>query len=543
MRARPARLALVLLPLVFLVCGSRSLGAVTGAGSGAPAPAEAEILHVLRRVTYGPRPGDVARVEAEGLETWLERQLDPDRLDEAAVEQALGALPTLGMSIADLHREYPRPDPDTRRKLASGTMSAREMREQYPPERRPARIVAELQAARMLRAVAGERQLQEVMVDFWFNHFNVFAAKGEVRWYLGAYERDVIRPHALGRFPDLLGATARHPAMLYYLDNWLSRRPGYTPRVGPSAGRPTGLNENYARELMELHTLGVDGGYTQADVTEVARAFTGWTIDRPREDARFIFRPALHDPGDKRVLGHRLQGGGQHEGEQVLELLARQPATARFLATKLVRRFVADEPPPRLVERVAAAYRATGGDVRAMLRVVFASPEFRAPQAAGVKIKKPSELVASAARALGVGTDARGALALARAAAEIGEGFYEAASPTGYPDRAEAWVNPGALLARMNFALSLVEGRMAGVRADVDALVRGADRRQPEVVLERLLASLLHGRASTETRAVLAAQLAVPEITRLTADDRGSPDTDVAKLAALVLGSPEFQRR
>jgi len=545
MSRRAARLVLALLPLALLGCaGAPAIGPVTAARVVPdPAASDATILHVLQRLTYGPRPGDVARVKTIGLAAWLERQLDPGRLDDAAVEGALSALPTLTMSIADLQREYPRPDAETQRKLASGDMSPRQMREQYPPERRPARIVAELQAARMLRAVASERQLQEVMVDFWFNHFNVFAAKGEVRWYLTAYERDVIRPHALGRFPDLLRATARHPAMLFYLDNWLSTRPGFAPRGGPNAGRPAGLNENYARELMELHTLGVDGGYTQADVTEVARAFTGWTIDRPRQDARFVFRPATHDLGDKRVLGRSILGGGERDGDQVLDLLAAHPATARFVAGKVVRRFVSDEPPPALVERVAAAYRDTGGDVRAMLRVVFASPEFRAAAAAGAKIKKPSEFVASAVRAVGATTDARGALALARAAAEIGEGFYEAAPPTGYPDRAEAWVNPGTLLARMNFALSLAEGRVPGVRADLGGLVRGADRGQPEVVLQRLLATLLHGRSSEQTRAVLTAQLGLPEITRLTAEDRGPANTDVAKLTALVLGSPEFQRR
>ena len=397
MRPRAGRLAFVLLALGLLGCaGPRPPRADTTPGAGAVG--DAAVLHVLQRLTYGPRPGDVGRVAALGVDGWIERQLDPARIDDTAVEQALTALPTLTMSIADLHRDYPRPDPEMQRRLAAGEMSPREAREQYPPERRPARIVAELQAARMLRAVASERQLQELMVDFWFNHFNVYAAKGEVRWYLTAYERDVIRPHALGRFGDLLRATARHPAMLFYLDNWLSRRPGFTPRQGPNAGRPSGLNENYARELMELHTLGVDGGYTQADVTEVARAFTGWTIERPREDARFVFRQALHDTGAKRVLGHAIRGGGQLDGERVLDLLAAHPATAGFLAGKLVRRFVADEPPAALVDRVAAAYRASGGDARAMLRVVFASPEFRAPTAAGAKIKKPSEFVASAAR-------------------------------------------------------------------------------------------------------------------------------------------------
>ena len=517
----PARVA-ALLVLALAACGTaRTTGPTVVADEGT-------VLHVLRRATYGPRPGDVARVRAVGLGAWLEGQLDPDRLDDTAVDRALAALPTLSMSIAELHRDYPRVDAPPPRDMAG-------------PDRRPARIVAELQAARMLRAVASERQLQEVMVDFWSNHFSVFAAKAEVRWYVTAYERDVLRPLALGRFPDLLRATARHPAMLFYLDNWLNARPGDGIPPGPNAGRRAGLNENYARELLELHTLGVDGGYTQRDVTEVARAFTGWTLDRPRAGARFVFRPGMHDRSEKVVLGHQLRAGGQQDGEEVLDLLARHPATARFIATKLTRRFVADDPPPALVEQVATAYHDTGGDVRAMLRVVFAAPEFRAAVAA--KIKKPSEFVAGAVRAVGATADTRGALALARAAAEIGEGFYEAVPPTGHPDRAEAWVNPGALLARLNFALALAEGRLPGVRVDVQALVRDADRARPGAVLEALLGTILHGRAGPQTRAVLSAQLDQPEITRRTADDRGPAETDVPKLTALVLGSPEFQRR
>jgi uncharacterized protein (DUF1800 family) len=319
--------------------------------------------------------------------------------------------------------------------------------------------------------------------------------------------------------------------------------PAPPPAGAPGAPR-AGLNENYARELLELHTLGVDGGYTQQDVTEVARAFTGWSIDRPRDGARFVFRPATHDPGAKTVLGHRLgAGGGQRDGDRVLDLLVRHPATARFIATKLVRRFVADEPPPSLVERVAATYRDTGGDITAMLRTICVSAEFRAPAAQAAKIKTPLEFVASAARALGASLDARGAFALARATAEIGEPLYGAQPPTGYPDRAEAWVHAGALLGRMNFALALTQRRLAGVTVDPAALVTGVDRRDPEAALDRLLTALLHGRATEETRAVLAAQLRDPQILRQTPDDRGPANTDLDTLAALVLGSPEFQRR
>ncbi|HVQ24735.1 MAG TPA: DUF1800 family protein, partial [Planctomycetota bacterium] len=293
MRGRLAVLALVALALS---------GAAAAAQSENPASTGAPLVHVVRRVTYGPRPGDLERVKAMGLSVWLERQLQPEQIDDSAVERGLAALPTLTMSIAELQRAYPRPDPETRQKLARGDMSPREMREQYPTDKRPARIVGELQAARMLRAATTERQLQEVMVDFWLNHFNVFANKGELRWYLPDWERTVIRPHALGRFPALLRASARHPAMLFYLDNWLSTRADFMVRRGPNQGRRAGLNENYARELMELHTLGVDGGYTQQDVVEVARAFTGWTIGRPGEQG-FRFAPAIHDRGVKKVLG------------------------------------------------------------------------------------------------------------------------------------------------------------------------------------------------------------------------------------------------
>ena len=514
------------------------------ASSDLRAAGDREVLHALSRLTYGPRPGDVERVRALGLDLWLERQLHPEKIEDSATEAALAELATLRMSSSELLRAYPRPDPQLRAKLASGEMSRQEMQERYPMDKRPARITAELQAAKMVRAVTSERQLQEVMVDFWFNHFNVFSGKGDVRWYVSVYERETIRPHALGKFPDLVRATAHHPAMLYYLDNWLSAKPDFTIPGGPNRGRKAGLNENYARELMELHTLGVDGGYSQHDVTEVARAFTGWTIERPRAEARFVFRAAMHDTGEKIVLGRRIPaGGGQEDGERVIEILTGHPSTARFIATKLVRRFVADVPPPALVDRVAATYSRTGGDIPSMLRAIVEAREFRGEDVYRAKIKKPFEFVASATRALGGRPDTNGGMALARASAEIGEPLYEAQPPTGYGDRADVWVNAGALLARMNFALGLVSGRYQGVTIDLPTLVAGADTSAPTVVLDRLLAAILTNQASPETRAVLVKHLADPQITRLTADDRGPANTDVAKLAALVIGSPEFQRR
>ena len=519
------------------------LVAVGGGPKAHAAEDDARILHVLRRVTYGPRPGDVERIRAMGLAAYLEQQLAPSGIDDRATDALLATLPTLRMSIPELLQAYPRPDARSREKVHTGEMSRRDLMEMYPPEKRPARIVGELQAAKAVRAVMSERQLQEVMTDFWFNHFNVYAAKGEGRWYVGPYERDVIRSRALGRFPDLLRATAHHPAMLFYLDNWLSARPDFVIPSGPQRGRRAGLNENYARELMELHTLGVDGGYTQQDVREVARIFTGWSIDKPQIEARFVFRPRVHDPGAKIILGQRISGGGQQEGERILDLLARHPATARFISTKLVRRFVADDPPPALVERVAVAYRQADGDIVAMLRVIFAAPEFYADDALRAKIKRPFEFVASALRSIGGTIDAQGGFALARAAAAIGEPLYECEPPTGYADRAESWVNPGALLARMNFGLALAHQRVPGVRVDLAPLTAGADRSRPAAVLEQLLAAVLQGNVTPETRAVLTTQLGAPEITRLTTDDRGPANTDVEKLLALVLGSPEFQRR
>ncbi|HEY7037876.1 MAG TPA: DUF1800 family protein [Methylomirabilota bacterium] len=508
------------------------------------------ILHALNRLGYGPRPGDLDRVRRLGLAAYIEQQLSPRGLPDPALESALTGYPVLGQSAAQLVREYPQITPQVRQRLAQGEMSRQDMMEMYPPERRPAVITGQMQAARITRAVMSERQLEEVMVDFWFNHFNVYAQKGAVRWMLPAYEREAIRPYALGRFRDLVLATARHPAMLFYLDNWLSTRADLVLRQGPNAGRRLGLNENYARELMELHTLGVDGGYTQQDVVEVARCFTGWTIDRPQQGGGFIFRPQAHDRGAKRVLGQTIPaGGGVQDGERVIDILVRHPSTARFIATKLARRLVSDDPPAALVDRAAATFQRTDGDIRAVLVTILTAPEFWSADAYRAKIKTPLEVVASAMRTLdgriaaaGPGAPG-GGLALAREVAKLGEPLYEAQPPTGYPDRAESWVNTGALLGRMNFALGLAHNRFPGAQVDLDAALGPVDRSRPDQVLDRMLAAILNGEAAPHTRAVLAAQLESPEITRTTAYDRVPKDTDVEKLTALVLGSPEFQRR
>ena len=312
-----------------------------------------------------------------------------------------------------------------------------------------------------------------------------------------------------------------------------------------------GLNENYARELMELHTLGVDGGYTQQDVEEVARCFTGWSIDQPRWAAASCSVPG-RTTGARSACSATVipAGGGKEDGMAVITLLTRHPATARFVSTKLVRRFVADDPPRALVDRVAEVFRATDGDIRALLVTIFSSPEFMAAEAYQAKTKTPLEVVASGVRAL----DGRielpaqpatpgGGLVLARQVARLGAPLYEAQPPTGYPDVAGAWVNTGALLARMNFALALSQNRLPGVRVDMARSLGDVDRARPGAVLDRIIAVVLHGEASPRTREVLAALLDSPEIVRATADDRGPRNTDVEKLAALVLGSPEFQRR
>jgi len=512
-----------------------------------------QITHALNRLGYGPRPGDVERVRAMGLSRWIERQLEPGRIPDERAESALQAFPTLAMPVPELVRAYPEPDPKVLAKIQSGEMSQQEMRAVAPLEKRPFRIPVELQAAKLTRAVLSERQLEEVMTDFWFNHFNVDARKGAVKWMIADYERTALRPHALGKFRDLLLATAYHPAMLFYLDNWMSTRADLVVPSGPLKGQKRGLNENYAREIMELHTLGVDGGYTQQDVIEVARAFTGWTIDRPREHGTFLFRPGAHDNGAKRVLGQSLPaGGGEQDGVRVIDILSRHPSTARFIATKLARRFVADEPPPALVERAARTFRDTDGDIRRVVVTIVTSPEFFSAEAYRAKIKTPLEVVASSVRALDgelappatAGSPGPGGgYALAQQVNKLGEPLYQQQPPTGYPDVAEAWVNTGALLNRMNFALGLTANRVPGVRVDLERVVGSADRRKPEQVLDALLRSVLHGQATPQTRSVLAAQLDDPEITRATRDDRGPANTDVEKLAALVLGSPEFQRR
>ena len=389
------------------------------------------VLHALSRLTFGPAPGDVERVQRMGLAAWIDRQLNPSSIPDAALNGRLTERPVQAAS------NDPR---DVRR-------AARE-------------DVVNLAGERLTREVYSDRQLQEVLVDFWFNHFNVYAGKGRTAMFLRDYERDAIRPYVFGTFRDLLGATAHHPAMLFYLDNWMSVDPDATQRPHPRANNAQarntkrGLNENYGRELLELHTLGVDGGYTQKDVTEVARAFTGWTIDGRRGSGEFRFARQFHDDGKKVVLGHTIPaGGGEQDGERVLDIVASHPSTAHHIAYELAQRFVSDEPPSALVDRAAARFTSTGGDLRDVVRTIVTSPEFFAADVRSAKIKTPLEFVVSAVRA--AGDRGMNAMAMARGLKDLGMPLYMCQPPTGYDNTAEAWVGAGALVTRINLASKL----------------------------------------------------------------------------------------
>jgi uncharacterized protein (DUF1800 family) len=415
-------------------------------------------------------------------------------------------------------------------------------------------VTEELVEGKLLRAIYSERQLDEVMADFWFNHFNVFIGKGADRYLLTSYERDVIRPHALGKFEDLLVATAQSPAMLFYLDNWLSVGPNSdmangVPKHGSNRkwqrrhpqqqakGKRIGLNENYGRELMELHTLGVNGGYTQKDVTEVARVFTGWTLKQPKQDGKFTFEERMHEPGDKTLLGHRIKSGGEKEGREVLHLLARNPSTARFICTKLATRFVSDNPPASLADRMSQTFLKKDGDIREVLKTMLESPEFWSPDAYRAKVKTPLEFVVSAVRASGA--DVGDAMPLARQLQTLGMPLYGAQPPTGYSTKADAWVNSASLLGRMNFALALSGGKLKGVRVESDLATASGDSEQ---VLAQLENTLLAGDVSKQTHDTIAAKLDDPAITQRKLDDpERAPNVNV--ITGLLLGSPEFQRR
>jgi len=433
----------------------------------------------------------------------------------------------------------------------------------------------EVQSAKLLRAVYSDRQLEEVLTDFWFNHFNVFIGKGADHYLVTAYERDVIRPHVLGKFKDMLVATAKSPAMLFYLDNWQSEGPDSdaarrVPARGPNAGmngpfarrgvmysvprppqqpnaqnnqqkRRNGLNENYARELMELHTLGVNGGYTQQDVTQVARVFTGWTIDEPRQGGGFIYRPRLHEPGEKVVLGHKIKESNENEGMQVLEILARHPSTARFISTELAQRFVSDDPPQSLIDAMSKTFLKTDGDIRAVLETMFHSHEFWAPEAYRARVKTPFEFVVSSLRATQV--EIIDAQPLLFTLNKMGMPLYGSQPPTGYSTKADVWVNSAALLDRMNFGLALATNRMPGTTFNLSQLLNGtpvvdADPYQVQLKLEQ---TLVPGDISKQTHQTIEERIVDPQAMAQFEDPAHPANVNV--IAGLLLGSPEFQRK
>jgi uncharacterized protein (DUF1800 family) len=617
-----------------------------------PLTEEQKIVHVLNRLGFGARPGDVERVKSVGLQKYIDQQLNGASIDDSVAENKVKRLEIFEMSTAEVFAKYPNPAA-LLRQLEGGrqAQAAAQQNEPTADERRerqqkiqqlyreydlrPAnQLVPQIAANRVLRAVYSERQLQEVMVDFWQNHFNVFSGKAAVRWYIPSYERDVLRKNALGNFRDLVIGTAQHPAMLFFLDNFQSQAPNAQAGNGPlqrmlqngslnarqrerikqrqgltdaeldqriqrarqagQAQRDRGINENYARELMELHTLGVDGGYTQKDIVEVARAFTGWTIADPRgyrraaaneikgtqdraltrlqrmagvpndiESGEFFFREQWHDKGAKTVLGQKVDEGGVKDGMKVIDILVKHPSTAKFIARKLAVKFVSDNPRDALVGRIASAFSKSNGDIKATLRAIFTDKEFFAPENYRAKIKTPFELAVSSLRALGA--DTNGGPAMLAMLNKLGEVPYGYQAPTGYPDTAEDWVNTGALLERLNFAVAVASNRIPGTKVDL----KGFESKDKSKILESAIARILDGDVSAATRSTLRKQVEqpLPEVKAGTEAEedmevpnmRGqgqqggrnrqarllppSGNPEVFKVVSLVLGTPEFQRQ
>jgi len=516
-------------------------------------------LHALNRLAYGPRPGDVRRVAADGVMRWIDRQLSPEEIDDHRLAERERQFQILEYDRRDLAAMYTEAQRERReRKLAADTMADKDGAS--PIAQRGKRLTGEFAELAVVRAALSERQLYEIMVDFWTNHFNVYFAKGADRFLTPDYTEHTIRPRAMGKFADLLIAVARSPAMLFYLDNWESVAPGSVPpaalrvRARPIFGRrpglfsplrdparqdsmrrralegmPKGINENYARELLELHTLGVDGGYTQQDVIDVARIFTGWSIERPQQGGDFEFHDWAHDRGEKQVLGVRFQAGhGMDEGVRLLKLLAGLPATMHHVSWKLCQRFVSDDPPDGCVDEAVAAWRRSSGDVREVLRAIFHGPDFWAPDNVRAKVKTPLEFVVSAARAVSAEPDT--SPRLAQVVARLGEPLYLHVAPDGYPEREAAWVNSGALLDRMNAAVALAAGKLPGVTVVLDSIVGVGDADQ---VIGEVNEKILGGTMSENTKQVLRRQLA----------DTSEPMQARALAVGLALGGPEFQRQ
>ena len=517
-------------------------------------------VHALNRLAYGPRPGEVDRVTAEGVMHWIDRQLVPRKMDDGALARRERDFRILEYDRGDLAGMYAEVQRERReRKQTANQASDTTV---TPREQTARRLAGQFQELAVVRAALSERQLYEVMVDFWTNHFNVYFAKGADRFLTPDYIEHTIRPKAMGKFEDLLIATAESPAMLFYLDNWESVAPGSVPpaamrvRARPLFGRrpavfglpprdpaeqdsmrqralqraPQGINENYARELLELHTLGVDGGYTQQDVIEVARIFTGWSIQRPQQGGNFEFHDWAHDTGEKQVLGIRFDGGhGQDEGVRLLKLLANLPATMHHVSWKLCQRFVNDDPPDGCVDDAVAAWKRSKGDIREVLRAIVSGPDFWAARNVRAKVKTPLEFVVSALRAVGADPDTTARLA--QVVARLGEPLYLHVAPDGYPEMEAAWVNSGALLDRMNAGVALAAGKLPGVNPTTDSAVGALAT--PDELIAVVDREILGGTMSGNTKQVIKRQLA----------DIGDPQQARALAIGLALGGPEFQRQ
>ena len=514
-----------------------AIGLLTAQAPGlAPGPSltpRDSAFHALNRLAYGARPGEADSVAHVGVMRWIEQQLDANHIPDARLAARERNFKILDYDRADLAGRY-------RDAVRERQRMQREVGDSFPlsnrrggqgvrsaPMREFRELGGELQQLALVRAALSERQLREVMVDFWTNHFNVFVGKGADRFLVPSYIEETIRPRALGRFEDLLIATARSPAMLFYLDNAQSVAPGSSRRFGrnemPQERRrrqPTGINENYARELLELHTLGVDGGYTQQDVIEVTRIFTGWSIERPERGAGFVFHDWAHDRGTKHVFGMTFHDDGKDEGIRLLKFLAMQQATMHHVSAKLCARFVADEPPDGCIDAAVAAWQKSRGDIRAVLRAIFTSPDFWAPQAVRAKVKTPFEFVVSAVRAAGVEPD--DTPRLAQMVARLGEPLYQQPAPTGYAETEAHWVNSGALLARMNAAMVIAK--------ECSSIPTIDDHAQLVDQIDQLL---MAGTMSAHTKTVILEQLT----------DTGDPQQAKTLAVGLALGGPDFQKQ
>ncbi|MFZ6689682.1 DUF1800 domain-containing protein [Undibacterium sp. SXout11W] len=492
---------------------------------------EQEAAHVLNRLGYGPRPGDIQRVSQMGVDRYIEQQLNPLSISiPDSLQQKIRTLQVANLNAGDALDRYHKILKDTQDESDEASKKRREM---------IGIIFQETAETRLWRAIESPRQLEEVMVEFWFNHFNVFNGKGLDRALIASYEREAIRPYVFGNFRDLLGATAKHPAMLFYLDNWLSTSADFKPRA--RRGKPeqqakaNGLNENYARELMELHTLGVDGGYSQHDVTELARILTGWTFD-PRiagyGHANFVFDAERHDNGTKQWLGKTVSPNGKSEGEFALDILALDPATAHHISYQLAQFFIQDQPPEALVKKLSQRFLESRGDIRLVLTALFNSPEFRDPKVFGVKYKTPYHFVISALRASD--TSVQNVRPLLGTMAQLGMPLYGSQTPDGYKNTEQAWLNPDALSRRINFATALATGHLplnqsvdAGDKMGAKQMVKQADNNDRHVMMEPLganqLLDALGPLISNNTRTLI----------------NGTPE---GLRASLVLGSPDFMQ-